>query len=247
MVGEGLLDHRVPLDQKVSIKTVWFGCGHYFRLLWVALNCCFSLALKQILSKAKSIEQFRYIKILALLRGLGKKNRNYIEIQRRIINLFYSRKPRSQARILIYRNWSVVQRALVWGVFVALFPQRLQLQNEIQHYLAYIWRFKSFVVENWLWIRWQYFYLAYDTCQRTLETTCQEFLNDLGDVGQSGKEGTQGPPGPKGQKGQEGQGLSGVKYVRWGRTNCSGDAQIVYTGKYLKYFMPELKQKPYSL
>jgi len=51
-----------------------------------------------------------------------------------------------------------------------------------------------------------------------------------GDVGPSGKTGTRGPPGPKGQKGQEGQGLSGVKYVRWGRTNCSGDAQVVYSG-----------------
>ena len=69
-----------------------------------------------------------------------------------------------------------------------------------------------------------------------------EFLNYPGDVGQSGKGDTQGPPGPKGQKGQEGQGLSGVKYVRWGRTNCGGDAQIVYTGK---YFMPVLKR--YSL
>ena len=68
-----------------------------------------------------------------------------------------------------------------------------------------------------------------------------EFLNESGNAGQSGKGGTQGPPGPKGQKGQEGQGLSGVKYVRWGRTNCGGDAQIVYTGK---YFMPVLKQKP---
>ena len=54
--------------------------------------------------------------------------------------------------------------------------------------------------------------------------------NASGDVGQSGKTGTSGPPGPKGQKGQEGQGLSGVKYVRWGRTNCSGDAQVVYSG-----------------
>jgi len=48
-----------------------------------------------------------------------------------------------------------------------------------------------------------------------------------GGVGQSGKTGISGPPGPKGQ---EGQGLSGVKYFRWGRTNCSGDAQVVYAG-----------------
>ena len=51
--------------------------------------------------------------------------------------------------------------------------------------------------------------------------------NASGGVGQSGKTGISGPPGPKGQ---EGQGLSGVKYVRWGRTNCSGDAQVVYAG-----------------
>ncbi|KAL9974409.1 hypothetical protein ACROYT_G011435 [Oculina patagonica] len=51
-----------------------------------------------------------------------------------------------------------------------------------------------------------------------------------GDIGPSGKTGTQGPTGPKGQKGQDGQGLSGVKYVRWGRTSCGGDAQVVYTG-----------------
>ena len=34
-----------------------------------------------------------------------------------------------------------------------------------------------------------------------------------------------------GQKGQEGKGLCGVKYVRWGRTSCGEDAQVVYTGK----------------
>jgi len=51
-----------------------------------------------------------------------------------------------------------------------------------------------------------------------------------GDVGPTGKAGIPGPPGPQGQKGQEGQELSGVNYVRWGRTNCSGDAQVVYSG-----------------
>ena len=59
-----------------------------------------------------------------------------------------------------------------------------------------------------------------------------ELLNAAGDVGPSGKVGRQGVPGPKGQKGQEGQGLSGVNYVRWGRTSCGGDAQVVYTGEY---------------
>ncbi|XP_022798959.1 short-chain collagen C4-like isoform X1 [Stylophora pistillata] len=55
--------------------------------------------------------------------------------------------------------------------------------------------------------------------------------------GFSGNKGrTQGPPGPKGdpgpqgQKGQRGQGLSGVSYVRWGRTSCDGDAQVMYSG-----------------
>ncbi|XP_078380372.1 uncharacterized protein LOC144663339 isoform X10 [Oculina patagonica] len=51
-----------------------------------------------------------------------------------------------------------------------------------------------------------------------------------GDVGRTGSIGPQGPPGPQGAKGPEGQGLSGVSYNRWGRTNCSGDATVVYTG-----------------
>ena len=52
-----------------------------------------------------------------------------------------------------------------------------------------------------------------------------------GEAGSGGNVGKQGYPGPKGQKGQEGQGLSGVSYVRWGRTRCEGDSQIVYTGE----------------
>ena len=52
-----------------------------------------------------------------------------------------------------------------------------------------------------------------------------------GEAGSGGNVGKQGYPGPKGQKGQEGQGLSGVSYVRWGRTRCEGDGQIVYTGE----------------
>ena len=50
----------------------------------------------------------------------------------------------------------------------------------------------------------------------------------LGPVGDSGNVGPQGPRGPKGEKGK---GLSGVKYVRCGKTNCSGDASLVYSGK----------------
>ena len=49
-----------------------------------------------------------------------------------------------------------------------------------------------------------------------------------GDVGETGSVGPQGPPGPQGEKGK---GLSGVKYVHWGRTNCSGNAATVYSGK----------------
>ncbi len=52
-----------------------------------------------------------------------------------------------------------------------------------------------------------------------------------GDVGRTGDTGLQGPPGPQGPQGPEGLGLSGVSYNRWGRTNCSGDATVVYTGK----------------
>ncbi|KAL9965212.1 hypothetical protein ACROYT_G028983 [Oculina patagonica] len=51
-----------------------------------------------------------------------------------------------------------------------------------------------------------------------------------GDVGRTGSTGPKGPSGPQGAKGPEGQGLSGVSYNRWGRTNCSGDATVVYTG-----------------
>ena len=55
-----------------------------------------------------------------------------------------------------------------------------------------------------------------------------------GNPGQNGKAGARGPLGPKGKEGREGQGLSGVKYIRWGRTNCSGDAHFLYSGKQLK-------------
>ena len=69
----------------------------------------------------------------------------------------------------------------------------------------------------------------------------------VGDNGPHGKLGRQGDPGPKGQKGQEGQGKSGVSYVRWGRTSCEGDAQIVFSGKsqlikIIQYFFIRAKQ-----
>jgi len=56
-------------------------------------------------------------------------------------------------------------------------------------------------------------------------------LQTTGDVGRGGSPGRQGPAGPQGAMGPEGPGLSGVSYNRWGRTNCSGDAITVYTGK----------------
>ena len=52
----------------------------------------------------------------------------------------------------------------------------------------------------------------------------------LGNVGPTGIPGPVGPSGPRGDGGAEGQALSGVTYNRWGRTNCSGDASVVYTG-----------------
>jgi len=59
-------------------------------------------------------------------------------------------------------------------------------------------------------------------------------LSYIGDVGRAGSPGPQGPVGPQGTMGPEGPGLSGVSYIRWGRTNCSGDARVVYTGKETK-------------
>ena len=65
-----------------------------------------------------------------------------------------------------------------------------------------------------------------------LETQCNVFIfpRFLGNVGPTGIPGPVGPSGPKGERGAEGQALSGVTYNRWGRTNCSGDASVVYTG-----------------
>ena len=56
------------------------------------------------------IGQFRYIKILTWLRGFrgikqNKSKIDHIEVEGRINNLFYSPKPGSQVRILIYQNW----------------------------------------------------------------------------------------------------------------------------------------------
>ena len=63
----------------------------------------------------------------------------------------------------------------------------------------------------------------------------------IGEVGKTGGVGPQGPPGPPGEKGK---GLSGVKYVRWGKTNCSGDATVVYSGKKtLSFYLPSLVEE----
>jgi len=51
-----------------------------------------------------------------------------------------------------------------------------------------------------------------------------------GDRGDAGKTGDKGAQGPKGEKGQTGAGASGVKYVRWGRTTCPNNTEIVYKG-----------------
>ena len=56
------------------------------------------------------------------------------------------------------------------------------------------------------------------------------FPRFVGNEGPTGIAGPVGPSGPKGERGAEGQALSGVTYNRWGRTNCSGDASVVYTG-----------------
>ena len=56
------------------------------------------------------------------------------------------------------------------------------------------------------------------------------FPRFLGNVGPTGAPGPEGPSGPKGERGTEGQALSGVTYNRWGRTNCSGDSSVMYSG-----------------
>ncbi len=77
---------------------------------------------------------------------------------------------------------------------------------------------------------WFHFEEICDSSQSSIIKNLPHFCT-TGDVGRTGSTGPQGPPGPQGAKGPEGQGLSGVSYNRWGRTNCSGDATVVYTGK----------------
>lgn len=57
------------------------------------------------------------------------------------------------------------------------------------------------------------------------------FVFTIGKTGKKGNDGAQGPPGQTGEKGDKGHGVSGVNYVRWGRTECPGNATLVYSGK----------------
>ena len=57
------------------------------------------------------------------------------------------------------------------------------------------------------------------------------FAFTIGRTGKRGNDGAQGLPGRTGEKGDKGNGVSGVNYVRWGRTECPGNATLVYSGK----------------
>ena len=49
-----------------------------------------------------------------------------------------------------------------------------------------------------------------------------------GNKGQQGKLGVAGVPGGKGKDHHTN---TGVVYIRWGRTSCLGDAQLLYKGR----------------
>ena len=75
------------------------------------------------------------------------------------------------------------------------------------------------------------------------------FPRFAGNEGPTGIPGPVGPSGPKGERGAEGQALSGVTYNRWGRTNCSGDASVVYTGMRItrtQLFRERLSEKAHA-
>ena len=62
----------------------------------------------------------------------------------------------------------------------------------------------------------------------------------------SGLKGDQGAAGKTGDKGDKGQdGKSGVKYVRWGKTTCPRDADIVYKGMRIEQVFPFIFSKFY--
>ena len=52
-----------------------------------------------------------------------------------------------------------------------------------------------------------------------------------GAIGPIGERGFRGEPGPLGRPGRPGPVSGGVSYIRWGRTNCSIGAQLVYYGR----------------
>ena len=64
---------------------------------------------------------------------------------------------------------------------------------------------------------------------RPVNVNSLSFLS--GEAGHKGIPGLQGPPGARGPRGPQGPRLAGVSYNRWGRTSCSGNATVVYTGK----------------
>ena len=93
-----------------------------------------------------------------------------------------------------------------------------------------------------LWVNSLFLNISLRTILRALNITSRSVflaLNILialnitfsGDIGPTGIAGPGGPSGPQGLRGPEGKGLSGVRYNRWGRTNCAGDASVVYTGR----------------
>lgn len=55
---------------------------------------------------------------------------------------------------------------------------------------------------------------------------------EKGDPGTTGPQGTRGAPGDPGSKGESSQssGVSHSTYIRWGRKDCPGDAELVYEG-----------------
>ncbi|XP_068685703.1 short-chain collagen C4-like isoform X2 [Montipora foliosa] len=55
-------------------------------------------------------------------------------------------------------------------------------------------------------------------------------IGTKGEAGHKEIPGLQGPPGARGPRGPQGPRLAGVSYNRWGRTSCSGNATVVYTG-----------------
>ena len=57
------------------------------------------------------------------------------------------------------------------------------------------------------------------------------YEGEKGNEGPPGKHGQKGAPGENGSPAEPGSNSSGVSYVRWGRTTCPGEAEIVYTGE----------------